>query len=81
MPPNPHFGRIAVDLQFPVLRITLNHPPLNVMDMEMMGELLAALEQAEAIPEITAIVLAGGERAFSSGVDIAAHTPENVRTC
>ncbi len=75
----PAFRRIVVDLQLPVLRITLNNPPLNVIDLEMMGELQAALEQAEAIPQIAAIVLAGGERAFSSGVDIAAHTDENVR--
>ena len=75
----PAFRRISVDLEVPVVRITLNNPPLNVIDLEMMGELLAALEQAEAIPQITAIVLAGGERAFSAGVDIAAHTPENVR--
>lgn len=75
----PAFRRIAVDLQVPVVRITLNNPPLNIIDLEMMGELQAALEQAEAIPQITATVLAGGERAFSSGVDIAAHAPDNVR--
>jgi len=75
----PAFRRILVDLQVPVVRITLNNPPLNVIDMEMMGELLAALEQAETIAEISTIVFAGSERAFSSGVEILAHTPENVR--
>src|SRR3974390_1627943 len=73
------FRRISVDLEVPVVRITLNNPPLNVIDLEMIGELLAALEQAETIPQITVIVLAGGERAFSAGVDIAAHTPERVQ--
>jgi cyclohexa-1,5-dienecarbonyl-CoA hydratase len=73
------FRKIAVDLQIPVVRITLNHPPLNVMDMEMMGELVAALEQIEAIPEISTVVFARSERAFSAGVDIAAHAPEVVR--
>jgi cyclohexa-1,5-dienecarbonyl-CoA hydratase len=75
----PEFRRIVVDLQVPFVRITLNNPPLNVIDMEMMGELLAALEQIEAIPEISAVVFAGSERAFSSGVDIAAHSSDNVR--
>ena len=75
----PEFRRITVDLQIPVVRITLNHPPLNVMDMEMMGEMLAALEQIEAIPEISTTVFAGSERAFSAGVDIAAHEPASVR--
>jgi cyclohexa-1,5-dienecarbonyl-CoA hydratase len=73
------FNRIVVDVAVPVVRITLNNPPLNVIDLEMMGELLAALEQIETRPEISAIVFAGSERAFSGGVDIAAHTPQNVR--
>lgn len=75
----PEFRRIAVDLEIPIVRITLNHPPLNVMDMEMIGELVAALEQVEAIPEISTTVFAGSERAFSAGVDIAAHAPDSVR--
>ena len=75
----PAFNRIVVDLRPPVVRITLNHPPLNVIDLEMMGELLATLEQAETIAEVSTVVFAGSERAFSSGVDIAAHSPDNVR--
>src|SRR6516225_7807566 len=75
----PVFHRIVVDLEPPVVRVTLNNPPLNIIDLEMMGELLATLEQAETIPEVSTVVFAGSERAFSSGVDIAAHTPENVR--
>jgi cyclohexa-1,5-dienecarbonyl-CoA hydratase len=77
--PKAAFNRILVDLQVPVVRITLNHPPLNVIDLEMMGELLAALEQIETIAEISTIVFMGSERVFSSGVDIAAHAPESVR--
>jgi cyclohexa-1,5-dienecarbonyl-CoA hydratase len=73
------FNRIVVEVAIPAVRITLNNPPLNVIDRQMMGELLAALEQIETRSEISAIVFAGSERAFSSGVDIAAHTPENVR--
>jgi len=73
------FNRINVDLGSSVVRITLNNPPLNVIDLEMMGEMLAALEQIEAIADISTIVFAGSERVFSSGVDIAAHAPESVR--
>lgn len=71
--------RIAVELQPPAARITLNNPPLNVIDVAMMDELRAALEQIEAHREISAIVFAGTERAFSSGVDIAAHTLDKIR--
>jgi len=77
--PNTTFTRIAVELRPPAARITLNNPPLNVIDIPMMEELRAALEQVENLPEISVIVLAGTERAFSSGVDVAAHTPDQVR--
>lgn len=75
----PEFRRIVVNQQIPFVRITLNNPPLNIIDLEMMGELLGALERIETIREISAIVFAGSERAFSSGVDIASHSPERVR--
>ena len=73
------FTRINVSIEPPAARITLNNPPLNVIDVRMMDELRAALEQIDAQDEISAIVFAGSEHAFSSGVDVAAHTPDNVR--
>ncbi len=73
------FTRIAVEQRPPAARLALSNPPLNVIDMVMMEELRAALEQIETRPEISVIVFAGSENAFSSGVDVAAHTPENVR--
>ncbi len=73
------FTRITVEVDPPAARIVLNNPPLNVIDIAMMEEMRAALEQLDARPEISVIVFAGSERAFSSGVDIAAHTPDQVR--
>ena len=73
------FSRITVALEPPAARIVLNNPPLNVIDIRLMDELRAALEQIDMHSEISAIVFAGSEQAFSSGVDIAAHTPEKVR--
>jgi cyclohexa-1,5-dienecarbonyl-CoA hydratase len=73
------FTRIVAELRPPVARITLQNPPLNVIDVSMMDELRAALEQIEARPEISAIVFAGSERAFSSGVEIAEHTADKIR--
>lgn len=70
--------RIKIEFAGAAARITLNHPPLNVIDMPMMLELQAALEQIERIAEVTAIVFGGSERAFSAGVDIAAHEPHAV---
>jgi cyclohexa-1,5-dienecarbonyl-CoA hydratase len=73
------FSRITVALEPPAARIALNNPPLNVIDVQMMDELRAALEHIDTRPELSAIVFAGSEQAFSSGVDVAAHTPEKVR--
>ncbi len=72
------FSTIQLTLKPPVARITLNHPPVNVLDLTMMDELLAAFEQLEPQPEISTIVLAGSERAFSAGVDVKIHTPDQV---
>ena len=72
------FAKITLDLTPPVARLTLANPPLNVIDFPMMDELVAALEQIEQRPEVSIIVLAGSERAFSVGVDVKAHTPDKV---
>src|SRR5271167_3086843 len=76
---NPTFSHIAFELRPPVARVSLNNPPLNVIDMPMMDELRAAMELVDVNPEIGALVFAGSENAFSAGVDIAAHTREKVR--
>jgi cyclohexa-1,5-dienecarbonyl-CoA hydratase len=73
------FSRIVVELRPAIARVTLQNPPLNVIDVRMMDELRAALEQIEVRPEICAIVFAGSDRAFSSGVDIAEHTADKIR--
>ncbi len=73
------FTRITAELRPPVARITLNNPPLNIIDVKMMEELRAVLEQVEGRPEISAIIFAGSERAFSAGVEIAEHTADKVR--
>lgn len=70
--------RLVVQLTPPAGRIVLTRPPLNIFDFQMMDELLDALKSIEQQREIPAVVLTGSERAFSAGVDVAVHTPENV---
>lgn len=72
------FTRLAVEIQPPVVRLRLNNPPLNVIDVPMMEELAAALADVESRPDITAFILSGSQKAFSVGVDVAAHTPDKV---
>ena len=51
--------------------VLMNRPKqLNALSGELMGAVLGALEELDADPEIRAIVLGGGERAFAAGADI-----------
>jgi cyclohexa-1,5-dienecarbonyl-CoA hydratase len=70
--------RISLDIQGGVARIGLRNLPLNVVDVPMMEELLHALSEIEAQPGVCVIVLSGEGKAFSAGVDVAAHTPDKV---
>jgi cyclohexa-1,5-dienecarbonyl-CoA hydratase len=71
--------RIAVEAHGQLARITLAHPPLNVIDFQMMDELLAALQQLEQRREVSVVIIGGGERGFSAGVDVAIHTPDLIQ--
>ena len=62
----------------PVARIRLIHPPLNVIDIPMMLELREALAELEARLDVSTIVFEGDARAFSAGVDVKAHVPDQV---
>src|SRR5437868_257880 len=70
---------ILLNTEPPLARITLAHPPQNVIDIPMMEELGAALSQVETQTEISTILFCGNEQHFSAGVDVAAHTPDKVR--
>jgi cyclohexa-1,5-dienecarbonyl-CoA hydratase len=77
--PKSRFSTLALDYDGAIARIVLNNPPVNVITVPMMEELVAALEDVEARPEIATLVLRGAGKGFSAGVDVAAHTPDKVR--
>jgi cyclohexa-1,5-dienecarbonyl-CoA hydratase len=70
--------RLGVDVNAGVARIVLKHPPLNIVDIPMMEELAQILAEIETRADISVIVLSGEGKAFSVGVDVAAHTLERV---
>jgi cyclohexa-1,5-dienecarbonyl-CoA hydratase len=72
--------RIAVESSSRVARVTLRHAPLNVIDIPMMEELTQTLVEIEAQSDISVVVLSGEGKAFSAGVDVAAHTPDKVES-
>jgi cyclohexa-1,5-dienecarbonyl-CoA hydratase len=70
--------RISIDIAAPIARITLTNPRLNVIDISMMEELGRGLADVESQSEISAILITGEGKAFSAGVDVAAHTPGKI---
>ncbi len=58
--------------------LTLDHPPVNVIDLVMIREAIAALRELENDRSIHALVLQGAGRCFSGGVDIREHLPEFI---
>ena len=65
------FETILYDVQDEVLTITLNRPErLNAWTRQMLQDLLAAFDVADADDGIGAIVLTGAGRAFCAGADV-----------
>ncbi|PYX82440.1 MAG: hypothetical protein DMG70_14835 [Acidobacteria bacterium] len=72
------YSRLAVEFHPPAARISLSHPPINVIDLPMMEELSQAIRDIESRTDISVLVLAGQGKAFSVGVDVGAHTADKV---
>ncbi|HVG08268.1 MAG TPA: enoyl-CoA hydratase/isomerase family protein [Thermoanaerobaculia bacterium] len=56
--------------------VTINRPPLNILDIptiQRLGEAIAELEDAQLV-----VIRGAGDRAFSAGVAVQDHTPELV---
>jgi cyclohexa-1,5-dienecarbonyl-CoA hydratase len=59
--------------------VTINRPPLNVLNIEAFKRLGDVLEEAVGASGATIVVLrAAGEKAFCAGADVTDHTPDKV---
>jgi cyclohexa-1,5-dienecarbonyl-CoA hydratase len=59
--------------------VTLNRPPLNILDIPTIERLAAALSELEQDPDLQVVVVRGaGDRAFCAGVSVQDHTPDKV---
>jgi cyclohexa-1,5-dienecarbonyl-CoA hydratase len=70
--------RVEVEVRPPVTWVSLINPPLNVIDLTMTRLLVQMLSEIEARSDISVILFEGGSRAFSAGVDVKAHVPEQI---
>jgi cyclohexa-1,5-dienecarbonyl-CoA hydratase len=75
------FAHIRFEVGDGVARLTLNKPPLNVLNIAMMREINAALEGLNDDPSVKVLVFeaAEGSKAFSAGVDVSEHTADMVQ--
>jgi cyclohexa-1,5-dienecarbonyl-CoA hydratase len=71
--------RVSLEIEGPVGRVALRNPPLNVIDIPMMQELAQILAELEGRTDVSIVLLRGDGKAFSAGVDVAAHTPDRVQ--
>ncbi len=53
-----------------VATLTLNRPPVNALNFAMQAEMIEASALITTNPEIAAVVIYGGEKAFAAGADI-----------
>ncbi len=61
-----------------ILTLTLDRPPLNVLNLAMLGEIGAVLDSAAADESLAAIVFRAAGKSFSAGVDVGDHTADKV---
>ncbi|RAK57193.1 enoyl-CoA hydratase [Phenylobacterium deserti] len=65
------FETLIVETNEGVALVRLNRPQaLNALNSQLLGELSAALDAAEADPEVGCVVVTGSEKAFAAGADI-----------
>jgi len=60
-------------------RITLNDPPLNILDLEMLDELREALGRVKNDKHVL-LITGNGTRAFSAGASVSDHLGDRVKT-
>ena len=73
------FQHITYEKKNKVATITLNTPPLNWLTISMMKEINDALIDARKDASLQMLIFGhAGEKAFSSGVDVADHTEDKV---
>lgn len=71
------YEHLEVSVSDGIATITMDRPPLNVMDNSMMEEFNGALQSLDGA-DVAAVVIRANGKAFSAGVDVADHTDEKV---
>lgn len=74
-----NYENISFEIKKDMAFLTINRPPLNILNISTMEEINDALVSLIGNKDIKVLVLSGsGEKAFSAGVDVADHAEEKV---
>src|ERR1051326_580541 len=64
------FTHINFDTSTFAARLTLNHPPYNVLTVPLMTEIAQAIESLNGRPDIKCILLESSQKAFCAGISL-----------
>jgi cyclohexa-1,5-dienecarbonyl-CoA hydratase len=73
------FKNILLEKKEGVARLTINRPPLNILNIDTLEEMNQALAGLKTDDEVKVVVITGaGNKAFSAGVDVGDHLGEKL---
>ncbi|MGD8320889.1 MAG: enoyl-CoA hydratase/isomerase family protein [Gemmatimonadota bacterium] len=72
------YRHLRLDTDGSLRRLVLDRPPLNVLTIEMLEELDAAVTAVEHDDDASVLLVEGEGKAFCAGVDVADHTADRV---
>jgi cyclohexa-1,5-dienecarbonyl-CoA hydratase len=72
------YSSIVCEIRESVARITLSQPPLNIIDIPMIGEMHSALVRVHSAGDLKVLVIDHLGKDFSAGVSIKDHSPDKV---
>jgi enoyl-CoA hydratase/carnithine racemase len=61
---------VRIDVNRGLATLTLNHPPVNALNADLIGDLHSCLHRLRTDSTLRAVVLTGGNRVFAAGGDV-----------
>src|SRR5499427_1019615 len=74
----PAFKYIQFEVINFIARLTLDHPPHNVLAIPLMKEMAEAIESLNGRPDVKAILLQSAQPTFSAGISLEDSRPDRV---
>jgi cyclohexa-1,5-dienecarbonyl-CoA hydratase len=75
-----HFEFIKIEQSEGLATLFLNRPPVNVLNISMIEEIIQGIRRIKSDPDARLLLLRGEGKCFSAGMDVADHLPDKVHT-